>query len=43
MKQRLWIALVLLMLLALSGCETFRGFGRDMQRAGRSIERHADH
>ena len=43
MMQRLWMALALLMVLALSGCETFRGFGRNMQRAGRSIERHADH
>lgn len=29
----------LLCLLFLAGCETFRGFGRDMQRAGKSIER----
>lgn len=33
------LAALLLCLLCLSGCETFRGFGRDMQRAGKSIER----
>jgi len=42
--KRLWLfsLALLVLLLALSGCETFRGFGKDMQRAGKSIERAAN-
>lgn len=41
--KRLWLlALTLSLLLFISGCETFRGFGKDMQRAGKSIERAAN-
>lgn len=41
--KRLWLlSLTLIPLLLLSGCETFRGFGKDMQRAGKSIERAAN-
>jgi len=41
--KRLWLlALTLPLVLLLSGCETFRGFGKDMQRAGKSIERAAN-
>jgi len=38
MKAITAITLIFL-LLCLSGCETFRGFGRDMQRAGKNIEK----
>ena len=39
--MKILVATLLLvpLLFSLSGCETFRGFGRDMQRAGKSIER----
>jgi len=37
MKKCLAVALVL-MTLALSGCETAGGFGRDVQHAGRWIQ-----
>ena len=41
--KRLWLlALTLCLLLFMSSCETFRGFGKDMQRAGKSIERAAN-
>ena len=43
MKRLGWFVSMLLILLLLGGCETFRGFGKDMQRAGRSIEHHAEH
>jgi predicted small secreted protein len=38
-KRGSWIFLGLILILLISGCETFRGFGKDMQRAGRAIER----
>lgn len=34
---KLWIAAIAL--LALTGCETVRGAGRDLQSAGRVVER----
>lgn len=41
--KNLWLlSLTLLLLLILSGCNTFHGFGKDMQRAGKSIERAAN-
>lgn len=36
------LILVLLLGLVLSGCETFKGFGRDMQKAGGWIEEKAE-
>lgn len=33
------MACLLLTVLALAGCETVRGFGKDMQKAGRWMEK----
>lgn len=42
MKRLFGLVMALLFLALLVGCETFRGFGKDMQRAGRTIERVSD-
>jgi predicted small secreted protein len=34
--------LILLAMFLLTGCETFSGFGRDMQKAGDWVERKAE-
>ena len=39
--KKLLIGLILLSL-ALAGCETFKGFGQDMQNAGNWLERKAE-
>ena len=38
------IAIVLLMIwaVALAGCETMKGFGKDMEKAGEAIQKKAD-
>jgi len=36
------IFIVLVLCLVLAGCETFKGFGQDMQNAGNWIERKAE-
>jgi predicted small secreted protein len=38
MFRALTIALLILALTCIAGCETFKGFGRDMQKAGDWIE-----
>jgi predicted small secreted protein len=35
-------ALIVLAIFLLTGCETFSGFGRDMQKAGDWVERKAE-
>ena len=39
--MRYLIVLALSLLVFLAGCETFRGMGKDMQRAGKWVEREA--
>ncbi len=38
MKKFLWIALGLVAMLGLSACNTMRGIGQDVQKAGSAIE-----
>jgi predicted small secreted protein len=38
MKRILFIGLLLLMILFAAGCETTKGVGRDMQKAGSWVE-----
>ncbi|MGL5007584.1 MAG: entericidin A/B family lipoprotein [Plesiomonas sp.] len=43
MKLRgLWVLLPVLAILLTSGCETTKGFGRDVQKLGGSIQRAVD-
>ncbi|MFI8414899.1 entericidin A/B family lipoprotein [Serratia sp. NPDC078593] len=42
MIKKTWLAIISLMLLmSLSGCNTFRGFGEDVQHLGSAISRGA--
>ena len=38
MKKLLWIALALVAVVGLSACNTMRGIGQDVQKAGTAIE-----
>ena len=38
MLRRLLSALLIVSLLLVAGCETFKGFGRDLQKGGQAIE-----
>ncbi len=38
MKKLLWVALVLAAVLGVSACNTMRGIGQDVQKAGTAIE-----
>lgn len=38
LKKSFSIAGVLLLLMALSGCNTMRGFGRDVERGGERVQ-----
>ena len=38
MKKTLWIALGLVAMVSLSACNTMRGIGQDVQKAGSAIE-----
>ena len=38
MKRSVWIALGLAIVLGLSACNTIRGIGQDVQKAGSAIE-----
>jgi len=38
MKKILWIALSLVAVVGLSACNTMRGIGQDVQKAGTAIE-----
>ncbi|EFE97595.1 MULTISPECIES: entericidin A/B family lipoprotein [Serratia] len=42
MKKTLLAIISLALLLSLSGCNTFRGFGEDVQHLGGAISRGAD-
>lgn len=43
MKNRILLSTLIVLQLALIGCETTKGVGRDMKKAGDSIERTAEH
>jgi len=38
MKKPLWVALALAAVLGVSACNTMRGIGQDVQKAGSAIE-----
>ncbi len=40
--MRGYILMMLLVCLLCSGCETFKGFGQDLQKAGNWVERTAE-
>ena len=40
--KRIAIIIVTLCAVALAGCNTMRGFGKDMEKAGESIQKRSD-
>jgi predicted small secreted protein len=40
--KRIAILLLMLWAVALAGCETMKGLGRDMEKAGEAIQKKAD-
>ena len=41
MKQRLLLMFLVMLLVLLAGCETFRGLGKDMEKAGEWVQEKA--
>ncbi|WP_155005934.1 entericidin A/B family lipoprotein [Pelobacter seleniigenes] len=41
MKQRLLLVFLVMLLVLLNGCETFRGLGKDMEKAGEWVQEKA--
>jgi len=40
--KRIAIGLLVIWAVALTGCETMKGFGKDMEKAGEAIQKKAD-
>jgi predicted small secreted protein len=40
--KRIAIGLLVIWAVALAGCETMKGFGKDMEKAGEAIQKKAD-
>lgn len=42
MKKLSLLVMAMFFVLTLSGCETVKGFGKDIQKAGKALENEAD-
>ncbi len=40
--KRLVVPVLVLLIVALAGCNTMRGFGQDMEKAGEAIQKKSD-